>query len=316
MPMDPQVEQLLGAMAEGGGPSLEDMTPQQRRVFYAAVGEQFGGPVRKMAVVESSSAPGPAGPIPLRIYRPEGLGDGQHAGLIYIHGGGWVMGSVDTHDKVCRRLAQTCGRVVVSVEYRLAPENPFPAAPEDVIAASRWILDNAAVLGLDPGRIGIAGDSAGGSLAAVGCLADREAAGPGLCCQVLIYPGTDNSPEGARRPSRLEQAMTPPMQASAMQRMVGGYLPNTDDSRDWRASPLLAADHGGLPPTLIITGGYDPLRDEGVAYAHSLARSGVEVLHRHYAGQIHGFIEMGGVLDAVEDAMQTIAFWVARHSGA
>lgn len=312
MPMDPQVEQVLAAMANAKGPSLGEMTPQQMRPYYATIGEQLGGQARTMAQVEDLSAPGPAGVIPLRLYRPLGLDDTPQPGLIYVHGGGWVIGSIDTHDKVCRRLAATCGCIVVAMEYRLAPEHPFPAGPEDVIAASRWILDNANSLGLDHTRIGIAGDSAGGSMSAVGCLANRGKPGPHLCCQILIYPGTDNTPEGERRLSRIEQAQTPPLSADAMGSLIGCYLPDPNKAYDWRASPLLAEDHSNLPPALVITGGFDPLRDEGIAYVQRLVEAGVEVMHRHYAGQVHGFIEMGGALDAVEDAMQTMAFWFAR----
>lgn len=149
-------------------------------------------------------APGSGGAVPLRLYEPLGLDSDLQPGLIYLHGGGWVIGSLDTHDKVCRRLDDTCGCIVVAVEYRLAPEHPFPAGPEDAIAASRRILDNAEMLGLDSRRIGIAGDSAGGGLSVVTCIANREQAGPRLCCQVLIYPGIDNSTEGEQRASRIE----------------------------------------------------------------------------------------------------------------
>ncbi|MGI4855648.1 MAG: alpha/beta hydrolase [Janthinobacterium lividum] len=284
------------------------------RAAYTQVGQRLGGPARTVASVETLSAPGPAGPIPLRLYRPLGSSEGLQPGSIYVHGGGWVMGDLDTHDKVCRRLAATCALVVVAVDYRLAPEHPFPAGPDDVIAATRWILANAKDLGLDPARIGIAGDSAGGSLAAVASLATRDATGSPLSFQVLIYPGTNNTADAESAPSRIAQADTPPMSSDAMKAMIASYLPDPEQAYDWRASPLLAQDHAGLPPALVITGGFDPLRDEGIAYATRLANCGVDVLHGHYAGQIHGFIEMGGVLDAVEDAMQTIAFWVARNT--
>jgi acetyl esterase len=312
MSMDPQVAQVLATMAKAGGPSLADATPQQMRPLYAKLGEELGGPSCAMAAVEDLSASGLGGTIPLRVYRPLGLDSEPQAGLIYLHGGGWVIGSIDTHDKVCRRLAQTCGCIVVSVDYRLAPEHPFPAGPEDAIAASRWILDNARALGLDETRIGIAGDSAGGNLSAVTSLANRGRQGPALCCQILIYPSTDNSTGSEQRPSRIAQSQTPPLSASTMQAMVGTYLPDPNVTSDWRASPLLAEDHRGLPPVLLISGGFDPLRDENLAYVQCLVEAGVEVMHRHYPGQVHGFIEMGGVLDAVEDVMQTIAFWFGR----
>jgi acetyl esterase len=312
--MDPQVVKVLAAMAQTSSPSLEASTPAQMREMYGHISEQLGGASYPMASVTDLSVPGPAGSIAIRAYRPQGLGNEAQPALIYVHGGGWVLGSIDTHDKVSRRLAQTCGCIVIAIDYRLAPEHPFPAGPEDVIAASRWVLDNARTLGLDEHRIGIAGDSAGGNLSAVTAVANRGRHGPALCCQVLIYPSTDNSPGSEQRPSRVAQAQTPPLTANGMRMMHSSYLPDPADASDWRASPLLAEKLRGLPPALVISGGFDPLLDENVAYVQRLVESGVEVLHQHYPGQVHGFIEMGGALDAVEDAMQTIAFWFARCS--
>ena len=314
MTLDTQLQTLLAAMAREGAANLVDMPITELRAWYAQLGERLGGQAPPMEDVRNLSVPAATGYIPLRLYRPNRLAPQLQPGLIYVHGGGWTMGSLDTHDKECRRLAQACGAIVMSVGYRLAPEHPFPAGPEDVIAATGWLLANAVNLGVDAGRLGIAGDSAGGSLAAVACLANRMSTGPTLCCQILIYPGTDNSPERPQRGSRVAQAQTPPLSASAIGAMVSCFLPNPADGLDWRASPLLAPDHARLPPALVITGGYDPLRDEGIAYAQRLAEAGVDVLHRHYAGMIHGFFEMGGALDAVGDAVQTIAFWFKRHS--
>jgi len=316
MSMDTQLQGVMASMTQDNeNPALGNMSPQQMRAAYLTVGKRFGGPSREMADVHDLSAEGPDGPIPMRRYRPLGALTSPQPGLIYVHGGGWVMGGLDSHDKVCRRLAETCGCIVIAVDYRLAPEHPFPAGPQDVIAASRWIAANAGSLGIDPTRLGIAGDSAGGSLAAVACLANRGLPGATLCCQILIYPGTDNSPQAGLRSSRVEQAQTPPLVAAMMEAMINQYLPNPVDGREWRASPLRAENLAGLPPALVITGGLDPLRDEGFAFSLRLAESGTEVLHRHYAGLTHGFIELGGVLDAVEDAMQTIAFWFARRRG-
>lgn len=312
MAMDPEVQQLLAAMAQDAGQASGSADLQQQRASYATVGARLGGAPPPMAQVTDLFALADQGQIPLRQYRPASLAAGLQPGLIYIHGGGWVMGDLDTHDIVCRRLAQACGCTVVAVDYRLAPEHPFPAGPDDVIAASRWIHANAEALGIDRACLGIVGDSAGGSLSAVACLAHRDQLDPPLCCQVLIYPGTDNTRQGSTRHSRIEQAGTPPLTGPEMQAMIDQYLPEEADTYDWRASPLLAKDHTRLPPALLITGGYDPLRDEGVAYAQALVDGGVEVLHRHFPGQIHGFIEMGGVLSAVEEAMQVIAFWFSR----
>lgn len=304
--MDSELKNVLAIQAELGATDTGNKSIHEMRSCYSCKDERLAGSSIQMEYIKDlTSSEG----VPLRQYRPFGLGDGLQAGLIYIHGGGWVMGGFASHDKVCRQLADVCRCLVIAIDYRLAPEHPFPAAPQDVISSTSWIAENAKEMGIDPKRLGIAGDSAGGSLTAVACLANRNQLTFPFCCQVLIYPSTDNSPEGKKRSSRVEQALTPPMSANAMQQMIDCYLPDERSSCDWRASPLLASDHSSLPPALIITGGYDPLRDEGIAYAHRLALAGVDVLHRHFAGQIHGFIELGGALSAVNEAMQTIAFW-------
>jgi len=313
MALDPQLERIFARMAPEGIPDLSALPLQDVRHWYFMLGSTLGGPVLPMEV-QDLFAESSEGRIPLRAYYPAGLGSRPHPGLIYLHGGGWTVGSIETHDKECRRLAQSCNVVVMSVGYRLAPEHPFPAGPQDVIAASRWILLNAESFGVDSNRVAIAGDSAGGSLSAVACLANRDLQGPTIRCQILIYPSTDNGPESGLHLSRTEQARTPPLPAEGMKMMVGSFLPNSEDGKDWRASPLLAEDHSNLPPALVITGGYDPLRDEGMAYAQKLIASGVDVLHRHFAGMTHGFFEMGGELDSVEDVIQTVGLWLKRYN--
>ncbi|MDQ0324487.1 acetyl esterase [Rhodopseudomonas julia] len=305
MPIDPQVEKVLQRMAKAGGPPLHEMNVAEMRATQGVLQHTFGGPIIDMAEVKDVAADGPTGPIRLRLYRPHGVDDTGPA-IIYLHGGGWVLGTLDTADTLCRRMADTARCRIVSVDYRLAPENPFPAGPEDAIAATRWIGAHAVELGIDANRLAIAGDSAGGSLAAVTTLALRQEA-PQLAFQVLLYPATDNSEASNSRPSRIANAKAPPLTLEDMIALVTHYLPNVETGLDWRASPLLAEDHHGLPPALIVTGGHDPLLDDGAAYAQKLRDAGVEVLHRHFPGQVHGFMELGGVVDAVGEVMETIA---------
>lgn len=313
MKMDPQMNAVLKQMASSGAPDLGSLDVPQMRELYGQIGTMFGGPEVEMREVQDLSCPGPDGEIPLRRYVSHGAKVGQAPGIIYFHGGGWMVGSIASHDKECRRLAARCDAVVVSVDYRLAPEAPFPAGPEDAIAASHWILANAESLGMNPASISVIGDSAGGSLAAVAALANKDNDGPKLANQILIYPSADLGSPWDHYPSRTAQAETPPLTSEGIAAMLGGFLPDREAGKDWRASPLLARDHTGLPDTLIITAGFDPLRDEGIAYARTLAEAGVQVLHRNFAGMTHGFYEMGGVLDAVAEVDDLVAFWTDRH---
>ncbi|HVJ05894.1 MAG TPA: alpha/beta hydrolase [Candidatus Saccharimonadales bacterium] len=270
MAMDPQVRNLLATMQESRIPAVNTLSVEQARQFYRGQSVSVGGPILEMAEVGNLNATGPAGQIPLRVYRPNGLVGDEVPTVIYIHGGGWVMGDLESHDRVCRKIAHVAGCAVTAVDYRLAPEHPFPAGPDDVIAATRWIAANARSLGIDENHIGICGDSAGGSMSAVACIAARDR-GPALRCQILIYPGTDNSGKTSYA-SRIENAAVPPITRETMQYFMDKFLPYPADGDDWRASPLLARDHSGLPPALIFTGGYDPLHDEGAAYATLLEK--------------------------------------------
>ncbi len=226
--------------------------------------------------------------------------------LIYFHGGGWSMGDLDTHDRVCRRLAHAAQAIVIAVDYALAPELPWPQAPHDSIAATRWILQNAAPLGIDARRVGVAGDSAGGNLAAIVALAL-----PQLACQILIYPATDlRSGFHPQYPSLRDNAQRPPLTTEQMAEHMRLYLDGQEaHARHPQASPLLAPSHRGAAPALIITAELDPLRDDGAAYAQKLAADGVDVLHRNYAGLTHGFIEMADVLDCVPETFALMAQW-------
>jgi acetyl esterase len=252
--------------------------------------------------VVALAAEGPAGPIPLRLYRGRGAEDRGRAqpALVYFHGGGWVIGDLESHDQVCRAIANAAKCIVVAVAYRLAPEHKFPAAVEDAIAATAWIAANAPRLGIDASRIAVGGDSAGGNLSAVVALDARDRGGPPLVFQFLIYPGADMA---MNRPSHFRHADQLPLKRSTMQWFVAHYLRSAEDEADWRASPLRAASFKGLPPALVITAGFDPLSDEGEAYADALSKAGVPVVLERFEGQIHGFLNMGRIIAAAGRAV-------------
>jgi acetyl esterase len=213
--------------------------------------------------------------------------------LVFLHGGGWVIGDLESHDQVCRALANAARSIVAAVDYRLAPEHKFPAAVDDAIAATRWIADNAARLGIDAKRLAVGGDSAGGNLAAVVSLDARDRGGPPLVFQLLVYPGTDMALD---QPSHWRHADQLPLRRTTMQWFVRNYLRDAADVRDWRASPLRAASFERLPPALVVTAGFDPLHDEGEAYAQALSAAGVPVALKRFDGQIHGFLNMGRIV--------------------
>ena len=236
--------------------------------------------------------------VAVRAYRPlaaEGL-----PALVYFHGGGWTIGDLDTHDVLCRQLCVGARCAVFSVDYRLAPEHPFPAAVDDCFEATRHVHANAARLGIDPARIAVGGDSAGGNLAAVVALMARERGAPPLAYQLLIYPATD---QRCALPSHERNGTGYLLTKEGIRFFRAGYLPDESDRTDWRASPLLAPSHADLPPAFVLTAGYDPLVDEGRAYAERLSAAGVEVTYREYADMVHGFVLFGGVVDAANAAV-------------
>src|SRR6476661_2791635 len=238
------------------------------------------------------------GKVAVRAYRPV-LGEALPA-LVFFHGGGWTIGDLDTHDVVCRQLAAGARCAVFSVDYRLAPEHPFPAAVEDCFYATEFVHKNADTLKIDPNRIVVGGDSAGGNLAAVVALMVRDESGPPLCGQLLIYPATD---QRCAFPSHERNAEGYLLTRDAIRFFRAGYLPNPAERTDWRASPLLAASLAGLPPAFVLTAGYDPLIDEGRAYAERLAAAGSEVAYKEYPDMVHGFILFGGALDTANTAV-------------
>lgn len=236
--------------------------------------------------------------VAVRSYRP--AQDERLPALVFFHGGGWTIGDLDTHDVVCRQLAVGARCAVFSVDYRLAPEHPFPAAVEDCVFVTRFIMDNAKTLCIDAGRVAVGGDSAGGNLAAVVALMARDQGGPPLAYQLLIYPATD---QRCQMPSHERNGEGYLLTRDAIRFFRGAYLPHEKDRTDWRASPLLAPEHANLPPAFVLTAGYDPLVDEGRAYAERLAQAGVETSYREYHDMVHGFVLFGGVLDTANAAL-------------
>lgn len=307
MPLDPQAKAVLdAAYSNPAGTAFDTDDPVEARRRYAAGTSAFAPETPPLEKVEDLSFPGPAGDVPLRLYRPQGAEDPAPL-LVFFHGGGWVFGDMDTHDHVCRALAHEATCLILSVDYRLSPPDKFPAAVEDCVAATAWAHAHAADLGADPARIAVGGDSAGGNLAAVVAQQARDAGAPPLVFQLLIYPATDFTADAE---SLRENAEGYLLTRAAIEWCRDTYLRGPQDRTDPRASPLLAADHSGLPDALVVTAEYDPLRDEGNAYAAALADAGVGVTYREYEGMVHGFMRMGALVDraneAIEDSARTL----------
>lgn len=302
--LHPQAQALLRLMEEKGVPPTHTLAPDQARAYYRDR-RTFTQPDAPETIVRDLEARGPAGPIPLRSYRPAAASpDAVLPVLVYYHGGGWVIGDLDTHDVLCRQLSNLAGCAVVAVDYRLAPEHRFPAAVDDALAATRWVRANAAALKVDPGRIAVGGDSAGGNLAAVVALAARDAGDLPLVYQLLIYPATDQR-RGA--PSHTTNGQGYLLTRESMDYYHDHYLPDAAQDLDWRASPLLHTDHSGLPPALVLTAGYDPLRDEGMQYADKLSAAGSNATLVCFEREVHGFILMGRVLSEADAAVRLCA---------
>jgi acetyl esterase len=300
--LHPDAARVCEMIVAANRPAYETLSPVEAREAYLASRRALQPDPEPVAGVVALKAQGPAGPIPLRLYRGLGADEGQpQPALVFFHGGGWVVGDLDSHDQACRALANAARAIVVAVDYRLAPEHKFPAAAEDAIAATRWVAGNAQSLGIDAGRLAVGGDSAGGNLAAVVALDARDRGGPPLAFQLLIYPATDMQ---MNRPSHARHAEQLPLRRPTMHWFVGHYLRGPGDELDWRASPLRAPSFRGLPPALVATAGFDPLCDEGEAYARALSDAGVPVAHQRFDGQIHGFLNMGRI---VADSSRLIA---------
>ena len=292
MPLDPEAKTLFDALGVTNLLPIETMTPQaarERSKLMLEARKQMG--VEPVHEVRDVKIPGPAGDIPVRIYMPDI--DRPAPALVYFHGGGWVIGDLDSHDQVCRALANKVPCAVASVDYRLAPESKFPAAVEDSYAATEWVAANAGQLGIDRERIAVGGDSAGGNLAAVVSQLARDRTGPKLVYQLLIYPATDMR---MTAPSIDQNADGPLLTKASMNWFIGHYLRSDADKLHPEASPSLAANLRNLPPAFIMTAECDPLRDEGEAYGRLLEAAGVAAEVQRYAGMPHGFFSFGPAL--------------------
>jgi acetyl esterase len=310
MPLDPTAQAIMDAM-DTAWPDLGTMPAADARRMVKEAGEQARAlvPPPDVARVEDRTVPGPAGEIPVRIYWP--LVDNPPAAfplVVYFHGGGWVICDLDSHDNICRTLSNASGAVVVSVDYRLAPEHTYPAAADDAYAATAWAAKHASELGADATRTAVAGDSAGGNLAAVVALMARDKGTPALQHQLLIYPVTDISPgHHDAHPSKKENGTGYFLTTDHMDWFREQYLPDGADGTDPYISPLLAADLSGLPPATVMTAEFDPLRDEGEAYGARLQDAGVAADIRRYDGVFHGFFSMSPLLPIAETANKDAA---------
>ena len=309
--LHPQAKFLLDLMVERQIPPMHTLTPAEARAFYRERRAVTQPEPPAIAETRDLQASGPHGAIPLRLYHP--LPAVQRTRpppvLVYFHGGGWVIGDLDTHDTLCRELALGAGCAVVAVDYRMAPEHRFPAAVDDCIAATRWVHDHAAELGVDASRLAVGGDSAGGNLAAVVAITLRDAGDLAIRFQLLIYPATDQ-----RRgwPSHTSNGQGYLLTTETMDYFHDHYLPDKALDLDWRASPLLHPDLSRLPPALVLTAGYDPLRDEALQYSQRLTQAGNRCTHVLFERQIHGFITMGKVIDEANAAVQICAAELRR----
>jgi acetyl esterase len=307
----PQILAFLEEAEAQGGAPLETLPVAEARQAAAEGLGSWAGQPEELPTVENAIIHGPDGAIPIRIYSPERVKPSP--ALVYFHGGGWVVCDLDTHDVICRAIARRSGAVVISVDYRLAPEHKFPAAVIDCYAAIKWVAGNAEPLGIDPRRIAVGGDSAGGNLAAVVSQQSRDEAGPHIALQVLVYPVTDLS--SLETPSYREFAEGYGLTAPEMEWFREQYLARPEDARCIHASPLLAPDLRGLPPALVITAECDPLRDEGEAYAKRLEEAGVPVRYTCYAGMIHPFFSLSGGVSQAREAIAEVAAAVANSGG-
>ena len=295
MPLDPQVRTFLDQLELAGVPPMSEQTPEEARARFAML-VAVAGPAEEPVPTEDRFVPGPAGDIPIRIYRPPA--PKPLPVVVYFHGGGFVIGDIATHDTICQRLAGGVPAVVVSVDYRLAPEHRFPAAVVDCDAATAWVSAHASELGADPARLAVAGDSAGGNLSAVVARRARDAGGPSIAFQLLVYPCTDMT---CALPSHHENGTGYLLDSDAIGWFLDNYLADAD-RRHLDASPLFVDDLSGLPPAFVLTAEFDPLRDEGEAYAERLRQAGVPVTTSRYDGMIHGFYGLDSLFDSAKKA--------------
>jgi acetyl esterase len=299
--LHPQARAILDQMTQTGNKPIKELSVDEARQASEAL-SAMQGLTEPVASVENRTLPGPGGGIPVRIYAP--FGKGPFPVLLYFHGGGWVIGDIESSDGLCRTLTNAAGCIVVSVDYRLAPEHPFPAAADDAYHSTVWAATNASSFGGDPSRIAVCGDSAGGNLAAVVAQIARDRGKPAIQFQLLLYPVTDAACD---TPSYSENAEGYFLTRDAMKWFWNHYVPNDADRHHPYASPLRASSLAGLPAALVITAEFDPLRDEGERYAERMRAAGTPVQFTRYDGMIHGFFAMGAVIDQGRVAIQQSA---------
>jgi acetyl esterase len=302
--LHPQAQDLLDRIKRSGATPIHRLPPPEARQVYRD--RRFATQPEPPAVasLEDLTADQDGRAIPLRLYRPLRPGRAPLPALVFFHGGGYVIGDLETHDTLCRELANGSGCAIVAVDYRLAPERRFPTAFEDCLAATRWVYESASFLAVDPTRIGVGGDSAGANLAAAVSIAARDSQSLPLRFQLLVYPQTEMGSAAKSHQTNGEDYV---LTREAIAHFHDCYIDDPADDKDWRASPLLCDDLRDLPPGLVLTAGYDPLRDEGLAYAQRLSLAGNRVTHICFERQMHGFITMGKVIDEANAAVAICA---------
>lgn len=309
MSLDPEAKMVLQFLSQG--PSLETLPVDEARSAFERISTT--ATPEPVEHIEDRTIPGPGGEMPIRIYNPHH--EGTHPALIFFHGGGWVVGSIETHDGLCRSLANLSQCIIVSVDYRLAPEHRFPKAVEDAYAAVQWVAENGSSIHVDTSRLAVGGDSAGGNLAAVVTLMAREKGTPSLACQVLFYPSTG---AGLQFDSLRENGEGYFLTSDMIAWFGAQYFGEAEHLNHPYAAPLKAEDLSGLPPALIITAEFDPLRDEGNAYADRLKEADVDVVNPCYGGMIHGFVSMDAFIskgkEAIRQAAETLRKYLASVS--
>lgn len=304
MPLDPIIQALFQEWPRLATNAVWEKTPPEARADFKQFCRFADPKIVAIGKSEDITMPGPAGPLGLRIYTPVAAGSAALPVILYLHGGGFVVGDLDCYDGLCRTLANESGSRVISVDYRLAPEHPFPAAVDDCFAAFQWVQTNASDLSVDPNRLAVAGDSAGGNLAAVVCLlAKHGKVRPPIVYQLLIYPDTRVAGKSSER--RFGAGYF--LDNRAIEYFHGLYMPPRFDPTDWCLSPIEANDVSGLPPTYIVTAGFDPLRQDGTDYAEKLKAAGVPVTHVDYPTMIHGFFSMPGLIPLASEAIAAAA---------
>lgn len=309
--LDPQARALLvNAKLQGARP-VSSLPPEEARKAYSESRLPTQPVPQPVEAWRDFFVPSLAGPVPVREYRPVNRAPSEPLpALVFFHGGGWVIGDRATHDVLCRELCHLTGCLVFSVDYRLGPEHRFPAAIDDALAVTRWLARHGPEVAIDVSRMAVGGDSAGANLAAAAALALRETADVKLACQLLVYPVTDLRFQTASFQSCGAGYV---LTAADMLYFRGHYIADPADYTDWRASPLLAEDHSRLPPALVLTAGFDPLRDEGRLYADKLSAAGNAVQYICFERQMHGFLGMGGVIDEANTAVRLCADWLKQQ---